>query len=195
MYAQDYDERMPQLYNAAAVRLSINELILPYIKNWEVHNCPSADQKTTTGFLGSRSYGYHTGSFGLTPMFNWSTGISIALAEISRPAEIVMLGDVMQDRNAPGRFSPPTAGPMLTDYDGSNCRVDGRRHNSMFQDPLTPGNSGPRGHDWNPRPGFNFIERHSGFANVGFADGHVKAMKHLTLYNRGQNLPYFDFTR
>jgi prepilin-type processing-associated H-X9-DG protein len=104
-----------------------------------------------------------------------------------------MMGDVMHDRNAPGRFSPPTAGPMLTNYDGSQCKICGKKHNSMFQDPLAPGTAG--GHDWEPRPGFNFIERHNGVGIVSFCDGHVKAMKHTTLYNGGKNLPYFDWTQ
>jgi len=38
---------------------------------------------------------------------------------------------------------------------------------------------------------FNFVERHNDTGNVGFADGHAKAMKYNTLYDGGANT-YFD---
>src|SRR5437764_15174944 len=94
-------------------------------------------------YLGSRSYGYNTGSFGQTPMFNWC-GTPATVGQITRPAEIVMMGDVMQDANAPGRFSPPSAGPMLTDYDGKHCKICGQNHNAIFVGP---------NHVYDPRPG------------------------------------------
>src|SRR5207247_9853304 len=53
MYAQDYDERLPLFYGC---RLPVTDphsvtagLIVstqPYIKNWRVHDCLSADQPT-----------------------------------------------------------------------------------------------------------------------------------------------------
>src|SRR5207302_5978896 len=111
MYAQDYDERLPLFYGC---RLPVTDphsvtagLIVstqPYLKNWRVHDCLSADQRTIDkDYLGNRSYGYNTGGFGLQPLFDWCTGASATLGQVSRPAEIVMLGDVLQDPNAPGR--------------------------------------------------------------------------------------------
>jgi len=41
---------------------------------------------------------------------------------------------------------------------------------------------------------FNFCVRHNQVGNVGFVDGHTKAMKYSTLYDNG-NDTYFDPTR
>jgi prepilin-type N-terminal cleavage/methylation domain-containing protein/prepilin-type processing-associated H-X9-DG protein len=195
MYAQDFDENLPLLYDCAPVRAGLILVTQPYVRNWHVHDCPSADQKTVVDdYLGNRSYGYNSGGFGLERMFNYcESGPSATLGQISRPSEVVMMGDVMQDRNAPGRFSPPSAGPILTDYNGAHCRICGRKHNSMFQEPLAVGTAGS--HNWEPRPGFNFIERHDGWGLVAFCDGHVRTMKHTVLYNGGNNYPYFDWVR
>src|SRR6266511_527157 len=111
MYAQDFDERLPMLYDCPPVVAQRQGLIIvtqPYIKNWQVHDCLSADRKTVVNdYLGNRSYGYNTGNFGLAKMFD-ACGTSATLGQITRPAEIVMMGDVMHDRNAPGRFHPPS---------------------------------------------------------------------------------------
>jgi len=180
-YAQDYDECLPFLYQAVSnPRTGLAQITQPYIKNWEVHNCPSSDQKTLVGdYLGHRSYGYHTG---LMPQ---NAGVS--LSQIQRPAEIAMVADVLQNPNARGQLHMPTAGKMVTDPDGSNCSYCGGKHLSMFP-------SSDTYHNY-LRPGFNVLERHNGVANVGFADGHVKAMKHVTLYNNGSNAPYFNYSQ
>jgi len=73
-------------------------------------------------------------------------------------------------------------GSMLSG--SQNC---GGKHVSMFP-------SSDTYHNYQS-PGFNVIERHNGVANVGFADGHVKAMKHVTLYNNGSNAPYFNYSQ
>ncbi|MGD9496757.1 MAG: prepilin-type N-terminal cleavage/methylation domain-containing protein [Armatimonadota bacterium] len=179
MYCNDYDESLPFLYNVPAVgpRYGLIQITQPYISNWQIHDCPSADQRTSQSYLGHRSYGYNVGTF-----IVFSTGgTPRRLALIRRPAEIVMMGDVCHDPNAPGRGWYPSAGPFRCDPDGSNCKTCGGTHNSMY------GN-----HNWE-RPGFNFIERHNGTCNVGFFDGHVKAMKHMTMYNNGSNAPYFNW--
>lgn len=113
------------------------------------------------------------------------------LALIRRPAEIVMMGDVCHDNNAKYRFHPPTSGPFMCDTDGSNCKICGGTHNSIYANPL----SGPAGTHSSSydRPGFNFLERHNGTGNIGFCDGHAKAMKHMDLYNGGNIHPYFDY--
>ncbi len=175
MYVQDYDERFPMLYWSAQPRGGLAQVIQPYIKNADVYNCPSSDGVVTEpiDYLEHRSYGYHTGLFLLNS--------SRKLAEVRRPAEIFMMGDVMQDPNAYGRAHPPSAGPFRCDPDGSNCKTCGGTHNWLY------GN-----HDWE-RPGFNFLERHNGTGNAGFVDGHAKAMKHMDLYRNGNNHPYFDY--
>ena len=43
--------------------------------------------------------------------------------------------------------------------------------------------------------GFNFLERHNGTGNVGFMDGHAKAIKYMELYRNGSQTPYFNYTQ
>ncbi len=174
MYVQDYDEHFPMSYDLGSPRHGMIQTTQPYISNWQIHDCPSADMKCSQSYLGNRSYGYHTS---LIP----AARVGLGIGAVRRPSEIVLMGDVCHDPNAPVRFHYPSAGPFRCDPDGTNCKTCGGNHNSYF------GN-----HSWE-RPGFNFIERHNGTGNVGFVDGHCKAMKHTTLYNNGNNHPYFDY--
>jgi len=181
-YAQDYDECLPFLYQSAtSPRTGLIQITQPYIKNWQVHDCPSSDQKTRVDdYLGHRSYGFFR-----VMMPPNARGAS--LSQIQRPAEIVLVADVLQDGNAPGSLYRPTEGKMVTDPDGSNCSYCGGKHLSMFP-------SSDSYHNY-LRPGFNVLERHNGVANVGFADGHVKAMKHATLFNGGSDAPHFNYNQ
>jgi len=186
MYAGDYDECLPFHYNVPPVgaRSGLAQTIQPYIKNAQIYNCPSSNGRVTApiSYLEHGSYGYHTGWPCGTGLFtNGVVPPTRMLAEIRRPAEIYMMGDVMQDPNAPGWTHSPSAGPFLCDPDGCNCQICGGCHNWVF---------GP--HSW-AQPGFNFLERHNGTGNAGFCDGHAKAMKHMALYNNGNNHPYFDY--
>jgi len=183
MYVQDYDERTPMLYsNPPGVGgCGIEYLIQPYCNSYGVFNCPSSDrERSSTSRYQSYSYGYHTGLF-------LSNAAGRRLAEVQRPSEIVMMGDVCQDRNVLGRLHPPTVGPFMCDPDGRNCQVCGGTHNSLYADPL-----GSHGSVYD-RPGFNFLERHNGTGNAGFFDGHAKAMKHMDLYKGGSAAPHFNW--
>ncbi len=173
-YCNDYDERFPNIYNyenSGGVIWSLN----PYVQNLQIHNCPSADMEShMTSSLGSRSYCYHDQ---LLP----SVSRAPKMGAIQRPSEIVLMGDAVIDQHLHGRMRRPSIGPMKMDFDGSNCQLCGGKHNSMFC------NTG------GANTGFNIIERHSGNANIGFADGHAKAMRHSTLYNGGNDAPYFNY--
>ena len=189
MYAQDYDEALPFLYvsyNQPPPRTGLAQIIQPYIMNTDVYNCPSSNQKVTwpPSYLEHCSYGYHVGLFtaGNPPAQR-------LLASIRRPSEIVMMGDVMQDPNARGRFNVPTnaRAPLhdLMELDGSNCTVCGGSHNYQYA----------TGHAYTYDPiGFNFFVRHNGTGNVGFMDGHAKAMTYFDMYRDGSQHPYFDYS-
>ena len=184
-YTQDYDEGFPNIYqwnSSSGPYWGIIQDLDPYVKNSQVHNCPSADMLSIpTSSLGSRSYVYLLGLFP-------SVSAAPKMGAILRPAEIVMMGDGCEDTNLQGWLQPPSSGAFRCDPDGSNCSVcaDGTRHNSQFGDST---------HHLYTSPRFNIIERHNGTANVGFCDGHAKAMKHTTLYNGGSNAPYFNYTQ
>ena len=182
MYAQDYDETLPFLYSRDTIGAAgLQFIVQPYLNNWDVFNCPSSDAKTPPGArYHVRSYGYHMDVFR-----SYSAGM---LAEIKRPAQIVMMGDVCQDGNVQGRLWPPyyqgAPHPFKCDPDGGNCQICGGTHNSIFWN----------GHSYQyDLAGFNFLERHNGTGNAGFFDGHAKAMKHTDLYRGGDMHPYFDY--
>ena len=180
-YAQDYDEHLPMLYDTGTPRNGLIQSTQPYVKSFQVHDCPSSDMKSvTTDYLGNRSYGYSTQLMRVNV-------IGAGLGEITRPAEIVLMGDVAQEQNARVGFYPPSSGHFICDPDGSHCTVCGQKHNSCAFDVPTVIHNWQQAH-------FNFIERHNGMGNVGFCDGHVKAMSHYALYNNGNNHPYFDYT-
>lgn len=175
-YAQDYDETLPMLYDLGSPRNGLINSTQPYTKSLQVHDCPSSDGKSTTSYLGSRSYGYNTDI--ITAQYGARLGL------IKAPANLVMMADALGDPNAPGRLYQSEDGAMITNYDGSNCQICGTTHNSMLP-------STTLGHSWQ-RPNFNVIERHNDTGNVGFADGHVKAMKHADLFNGGDKSKYFS---
>jgi prepilin-type N-terminal cleavage/methylation domain-containing protein/prepilin-type processing-associated H-X9-DG protein len=181
MYAQDYDEVLPFFYISHAdhsMRTGLAQIIQPYIKNADVYNCPSSDGVVTEpiSYLEHASYGFHVNVF-----VSGNPPPRRKLADIRRPAEIIMMGDVMQDPNGPGQMRLPSSGPFRCDPDGSNCKTCGGTHNWIY------GN-----HNYE-RPGFNFLERHNGTGNAAFMDGHCKAMKHFELYQNGKDHPYFDY--
>jgi prepilin-type N-terminal cleavage/methylation domain-containing protein/prepilin-type processing-associated H-X9-DG protein len=133
-YVQDYDERMPRANNApctyllpnGTVSTSTNMLwhyqISPYIKNWQIYNCPSNSvQLDLANYDSSFGYGYHA----TEPTWNLA-GRSIG--ELNVPAETIMLADSSyylvdwDARVAPDNGDPPAAihneGANVTFCDG-----------------------------------------------------------------------------
>ena len=187
MYTQDYDETTPMLYavHPGNLRRDITFHIRPYVMNYSIFDCPSSDEKvghSTSSTYHSGSYGYHTSLFR-------SNSAGRLLAEVRRPAEIVMMGDVMQDLNLRGRFNMPTAHSerphlhQLMNLDGSNCVECGGSHNATW----------PHFRDISIR--FNFFPRHNGTGNVAFMDGHAKAMQYMELWQNGSLAPYFNWNQ
>jgi len=174
MYAQDYDERLPRLYyrDASGAMTSITMMIEPYLMNTQIWNCPSAS-RTTTGVAGLslNSYSYQQ-------MLDF-----VKLATIKRNAEMVMWFDGCQDGWGPGRGYRPSNGynSVIASQTGWPAGCD----NSHWATPTGSFTS-------DGRPGFNFSPRHNGMGNVGFADGHAKAMGYEALYNGGSNSAYFS---
>jgi prepilin-type N-terminal cleavage/methylation domain-containing protein/prepilin-type processing-associated H-X9-DG protein len=179
-YIQDYDERLPMLYDLGSPRNGLIQTTQPYTQSFQVHTCPSSDADSVVNYLGNRSYGYNTNIF-------LASAACPKIGAILRPAEIIMMGDVVGDPNAPGRFLPPSSGPIQCNPDGTGCFVCGGTHNSCFP-------STTSGHSWQ-RPNFNLLERHNGTGNCAFMDGHCKAMKHYTVYSSGSNAPYFNYNQ
>ena len=184
-YCQDYDEGFPGIYmGPAGGYYGMTQYLDPYTKSSQIHNCPSADQACVpTSSLGSRSYAYLLGLFPSLPNAN----NCVKLAQVLRPAEIIMMCDAMEDGNLPGWLLNPGYGWLKTNLDGTNCQICGGTHNSLF-----PGNT--NGHSWQ-QPGCNFFPRHNGMGNVGFCDGHVKCLTYQTVYNGGALAPYWNWNQ
>jgi prepilin-type N-terminal cleavage/methylation domain-containing protein/prepilin-type processing-associated H-X9-DG protein len=173
MYAQDYDEQL-LFYPGSAhcdwryicekpVRrwwLDWWDVVLPYTHNNQIYNCPSA-QPVKERYLSD---------FGITNVaigynFSPSAGNSlvknkvvdtvypgVALAEVTRPADTILLGE---------------AGHVW------NPRATAAPFNSRDQPSpsLSYSPSIESGSEWGPEP------RHGGGANVGFVDGHARWMR------------------
>jgi prepilin-type N-terminal cleavage/methylation domain-containing protein/prepilin-type processing-associated H-X9-DG protein len=181
-YCQDYDEAYPNVYNGTTQPncYGIIQLLDPYTKNTQVHNCPSADQVSSLTMLGSRSYAYNLNLFP-------SIAAAPKMSQVLRPADIIMMSDAMEDGNLPGWLLGPSYGWLKTDLDGKNCQICGGTHNSMF-----PGTGS--GHSWQ-QPGCNFFPRHNGMGNVGFCDGHAKCLSYPAVYNNGVLAPMWNWNQ
>jgi len=94
----------------------------------------------------------------------------VAMAQIQTPAETVLQGEATPNTtNSAWSFIPPSYGRRTDSYDGSQYAV--------WTDA-----------SWRY---FNFCTRHNETGNVGYVDGHAKAMKYDALFNGGVNT-YFD---
>jgi prepilin-type N-terminal cleavage/methylation domain-containing protein/prepilin-type processing-associated H-X9-DG protein len=180
MYAQDYDGVYPiaQYSDATGVEYwfahSIGSvfdktggLLYPYMKNHQIQRCPSWTGKPRFG--DGNGYGYnwlYVGSdLGLT--FDYSTWPSLknpaSDAEMSETASKILFADS-------GFYNAPWWGG------------DGSMFESPYIDP-------PSAWYGNPTIDFRHVDRakvidssaqtvtHKGFADIAFADGHVKALK------------------
>jgi len=161
MYAQDWDDGGPINYAAGLLWperycghnpniLCWWEVIIPYTKNEDIFNCPSAAFKVT-GSIGNsrRTYPKNGISLGFNSWLgegNYGTGL---IGRCPEPARVFMFGD-SADRIGWSTFIAfanarnPQIGPPY----GTGT--------------LTPGDN---------------LTRHSGGSNLGFLDGHVKWMR------------------
>jgi prepilin-type N-terminal cleavage/methylation domain-containing protein/prepilin-type processing-associated H-X9-DG protein len=167
-YAQDYDERFSRGripdWGFGPPYFTFIQVIDPYIKNSQVFDCPSMTQKSTVSYNGCRSYPFNN--------MIWGTSLGV----IQSPAETVMLGDgtVNTYMGAWDMYRP------------SNGRRPDRPDGSEY--PTWGSHTTPSTQTYTF---LNFAERHNDMGNVGFVDGHAKAMKYETLYAGGANT-FFD---
>jgi prepilin-type N-terminal cleavage/methylation domain-containing protein/prepilin-type processing-associated H-X9-DG protein len=177
MYAQDYDETLlfyPGSRNCswryicstpAQPRDYLNwwDVVLPYTKNNQIFDCPSAAAVSTAAlrFWGIRNVaiGYNmspSAGFSLvkdTPVDALrSLYPGVKLAEVTRPADTIALGEAGHNWN-----------PRAT---ASAFNSKDNRSPSLSWSPRIESGS-----EWGPEP------RHGGGANIGFVDGHAKWMK------------------
>jgi prepilin-type N-terminal cleavage/methylation domain-containing protein/prepilin-type processing-associated H-X9-DG protein len=186
MYNQDYDELFPKLEDGSSARMTIANLLDPYIKTsrrnvnsaggnlWpedSVWRCPSGSTYNSGNINSYYTVSYNflyltdlDASAAFVP--NWSTpqGWGIwgwtqsgrSLAAVGAPAETILMADAGHSDGPRGRRA--TWSGMMT--------------------PLARQANGPQ--DW-----LTVMEpRHNETANVVWVDGHVKAMKFEAVYGR-----------
>ena len=91
MYAQDYDEMLIPSALTYATGGNWYELLQPYVKNMQMFKCPSSPAVAVGYGWNYQEFGYYYGDHG--------TGWATALAQVTAPAETILLGD-NSDANA-----------------------------------------------------------------------------------------------
>jgi prepilin-type N-terminal cleavage/methylation domain-containing protein/prepilin-type processing-associated H-X9-DG protein len=142
MYAQDYDETLCRYYQSSNYYMP-DEVLDPYIKNFEIWVCPSRSTflhstcgthppETVRGLRTNRPFSYAYNNF--TESYGEVNGIAgsqylgasgRALAYIFHPAETILIGDGVCERfwGVPfvDRFNNPDSYPTYPKHsDGSN---------------------------------------------------------------------------
>jgi len=186
MYTQDYDERLPILvstdYPGSRVMPWFQRLV-PYIKSSQLFQCPS-DNNTTERLQDAVPsaqrfpVSYAANSYSTTGVGGSLNVAGRSLAEFEHPSTTVYLSD---------------AGAQSAGASGIAFNADGSLKLEKPGCPLlsAPFSSGATGTDNNwcgPNP------RHLGMTNVGFYDGHVKALKVEKWYwsTTGSKTPWMD---
>jgi len=154
MYAQDYDERwcparLRDPTRGSDYRMNYVYGIMPYVKNTQIFICPS-DPDPSDWYA---AYNNYLSSYGWNC---WASGTygGRSLAEMKRPAQIIMLLDA---ENACVKARPS----------GCTCGCPAPQ-------PIAR---------WNDHFSRSDVQRHNEGVNCGFADGHVKWIRAQNLMN------------
>lgn len=180
-YSQDYDETL--LYRPTGslicpwqyicqpgprIRWYLDwwDVVLPYTKNALIYHCPSAARINSSLLqnygLVNVAIGYNLSVSGAATMLVRTPAVNginpgVTLAEVTRPADTIMLGEAGRVWN---RLA--TAAPFASTNNASPSLSWGITNNS--------------GSEWGPQM------FHGGGANLGFLDGHSKWMRPERFY-------------
>ncbi|MCE5239511.1 DUF1559 domain-containing protein [bacterium] len=159
-YVQDYDERFPA-YASGSYTVSPwifwPHQLEPYIKGWQVFNCPSS-------VYGGTSMGYHGMTYPQRPCYafvNSLWGSSIALAQIPTPAAKFLVAD----------SNHPSLGDIRGFLTASRCAMWG-----------APSASCPNSTNVNST--HIWLVPHNEGLNIGFIDGHAKWLQGNTCWGQ-----------
>jgi prepilin-type N-terminal cleavage/methylation domain-containing protein/prepilin-type processing-associated H-X9-DG protein len=171
-YQQDFDERYPSYMMVGTNGTGLggwSQFIQPYVKSNQVFTCPSDPDKTSTpASLSNAGYGpVFPTSYGMNSQFTTGAWYGILMSQVAQPATTVLLSDGVSELggnpNGPANKALPpeewtelAGGHILEPYSSNYCFG------------ASPASSGARGGP---------LARHLETTNVGFADGHVKALK------------------
>jgi prepilin-type N-terminal cleavage/methylation domain-containing protein/prepilin-type processing-associated H-X9-DG protein len=186
MYTQDYDGQLMPSYmvNVKPDGSPPNYwtyLIQPYVKNWDILDCPSAEGAISADSPSRPDRKDRTTSVGIGivhDQLGWTT--SIAEASVEFPAELIYVADAATvfEGKDPWDKATPAYEKWLANPDvprpPSNVWPAG-----VLRSPLQYINKGPQGGKWSHLVP---IARHNGSCNVAFVDGHVRAMRPSTFW-------------
>jgi prepilin-type N-terminal cleavage/methylation domain-containing protein/prepilin-type processing-associated H-X9-DG protein len=188
-YTQDYDEKFCTAYWATpGTDVVWMQAIQPYAKSTQVFQCPS-DTKTGIPYPSASPAGFvapfhssYAGNIQLMRMGNTGGPTPIgglSLAAVQSVATTVFMSDagLQASASSPWVTSVVKDGPWLLNDPTEGTIAAGDGSPSSAQDPADNNWSGP-------------YMRHLEMANVGFVDGHVKAMKTEKWYY--SNTPWLD---
>jgi prepilin-type N-terminal cleavage/methylation domain-containing protein/prepilin-type processing-associated H-X9-DG protein len=173
MYMADYDHKScitwyspvgnPNLWGAPANDwVTYHKVLQPYLKNWQLWECPSKDGVNMCNQTGP---GIIYASIG----YNCSAGNVARESDIARPAEFIIFGDTWGGGSDP-RITPMNCPRARADANGGSygC-MSGRCPNLVDHPWLIP------------------EARHNEGLNCGYADGHAKWQKYMTVYPGSPN--------
>ncbi len=183
MYVQDYDELFPYaaILNPDGSRTDWRMAILPYIKNGSLGSVTVGDGTVVGGLFScpsranaKRIYGAHSGIIHYPTMANGNFWGAVGLANLNRPAEIVLVTEVGTGTDGNGSLEGMTEDfwwhggatwpPIFTGPNsGAKFEADG-------SSPNCDAAGWPQCNTYLPR------YRHTQSANMVFGDGHAKAM-------------------
>ena len=124
-YAQDYDDTLPVIGDNAACRGRWQAQIFPYVKSEQIFTCPDLpDNKWSSALSQDPSCTLPTGRYDISG-YGWSSGLNydtrsgtptnispgFPLADIKKPAETIVIGDVSFDGE--GGFAMYPKNPAL----------------------------------------------------------------------------------
>jgi len=189
MYVQDYDEVYPfaaTIYPDGS-RTDWRIAILPYIKNGTQGLAQTGDGTVIGGLFScpsapgsKRIYGAHSGIIHYPTLSNGAPWPAVGMANLNRPAEIVLVTEVGYGTDGNGSLEGMTEDfwwhggatwPPIFQGPNSGAKFEGDGSNANCN-----AAGWPQCNTYLPR------YRHTGSANMTFADGHAKAMVKGQLY-------------
>lgn len=181
MYSQDYDEKLvgswdPYVtqYGGATYWMGV---ILPYTKNYQVYTCPSFSGPSEGNPNNPQvsSYG-HSHNF-----LGWGFANTPGMADVQKPADTIYFAERPQ-RSWAQFVANPDDDTVLTKRNDGDCTACVRAYTQCAGCPA----GGPYGMGA-CCSAVTVGGVHSGMANVGFVDGHVKSVRPSSVTG-----PYLD---
>ena len=160
-YVQDYDDHYPPRFSdipdSAGGKLRWPQLVIPYIKSYQIYNCPS--RATVDEFNGNYDTAGHI-SYGMNYWMDATYYPGISMATINRPSETLWIAEINGVNAAQAAAGENAFQAYPTLY-------------SVVYQPTNPA----YGTQTVPEPWGRLSARHFDGLNVLWADGHAKWMR------------------